>query len=59
MITWCEKCHVKPISNHRAKCDFCSKGSHAVCEDCFHEGIEDGSVKAIQQKKGILTRIFG
>ena len=57
MITWCEKCGTKP-AKHRAKCNFCPKESHPICDDCYKDGIEDGTIKATEQK-GILARIFG
>lgn len=57
MITWCERCGVKPMK-HRAKCNFCPKESHPICDDCYQDGIEDGTIK-VSEQKGILARIFG
>lgn len=58
MIIWCEKCNIKPVGKHRAKCKFCPKGSHPICDDCYQDGIDDGTLKATKQKT-LLQRIFG
>ena len=57
MITWCERCGTKPMK-HRVECNFCPRQTHPVCDDCYQDGIEDGTIKVTEQK-GILARIFG